>query len=120
MIQAPNRGTRKCETCIHFTDMRSEWNGTPNLKWDDPGYRSPTYIDASGKGLSGPAAGLCEWKCPPILKRILWGEWGERTVAATDWCHCWETTRGFSVLATQSLLCGSETPALPRPNGETP
>ena len=81
MPAAPNRGKRKCETCAVFTDKRDEWRGTPNLCWDDPNYKPNRYIDGDG---------LCEWKCPPILKDILWSQWNKRVVKLDDWCHCWE------------------------------
>lgn len=75
MPSAPNRGNRKCETCLHFTDMREEWKGR--------------YVQ-NPRSSSYNAHGYCEWKCPPILARLLWGEWGQRVVGLDEWCHCWE------------------------------
>jgi hypothetical protein len=89
---APNRGHRKCETCIHFTDKRDEW-------------KDKYVVHPHRNNYS--AAGYCEWKCPPIMARILWGEWSQRTVALDDWCHCWEDVTGVSILSNQ-LLIGSK------------
>lgn len=89
MPSAPNRGNRKCETCIHFTDKRDELKG----KY----VQHPHRNDYS-------AAGICEWKWPPILARLLWGEWGQRTVAVDDWCHCWESNSHTSALSSQLVI----------------
>lgn len=117
MPDAPNRGQRKCETCLLFTDKREKWNRDCVLDACEckaarkefgralcEHYKSPAYIDTSGKDLSGPAAGWCEWKCPPILKHVLWGQWDKRLVAATDWCHCWEPQPGFKPIGDQPQI----------------
>ncbi len=75
MPSAPNRGNRKCATCLHFTDMREEWK--------DKYVQNP-------RGNASSAHGCCEWKCPPILARLLWSEWGQHVVGLDEWCHCWE------------------------------
>lgn len=104
---ADHRGSRRCDTCQFFRDRRKDWAGTPNLKWNDPDYRSPTYIDTSGHNLSGSAAGTCDWNPPPILRSLLWSQGRWTLVAASDWCHSWESQREFTDLVVDQQRLSS-------------
>lgn len=105
MTNAPARGARKCGSCAFYTSKEEEWN--KECKLDRcacktagkefgialcENYKGRTYIDTSSHyDVGGPITGLCEWKCPPILRKILWGEFGNRYVNKdASWCHCWQ------------------------------
>jgi hypothetical protein len=105
MPEAPNRGPRKCGTCIHYKteeDYLKEGCKLPVCKCRSEGktfgialcehYKPQVFLDHSNhRDLGGPITGLCEWKCPPILRKLLWGQWQYRQVNKDgSWCHCWE------------------------------
>jgi hypothetical protein len=104
-MSAPNRGRRKCATCVHYTDKRDEWERTCKLDYCEckakgkefgiascPNWTPKRFIDTSDHGdIGGYPTGYCEWKCPPILRKITWDQWKYRLVNADgSWCHCWE------------------------------
>lgn len=109
IMQAPNRGKRLCLTCIHFTDKRDDWKAGCKLQLCEcaadnikqgrsenhgialcPNYKHQTFIDTSNLRISGHVAGHCEWKCPAVLREVLYHQWSQRLVGEGDWCHCWE------------------------------
>ena len=119
MPQAPNRGERKCRTCIHYTDVTHELEAGCELEVCKcraegktfgialcPNYRSQKFLDHSNHGdIGGPITGYCEWKCPPILRKLLWGEQRYRAVNADgSWCHCWEPSPEVQVLGERIAL----------------
>lgn len=111
---APNRGPRKCGTCIHYTSHEEEWNSTCKLDRCEcqiqgkefgraycDNYKSPSYIDTSNhRDIGGYPTGYCEWKCPPILRKILWDQFQYRLVNKDgSWCHCWEPVKQHDLLS---------------------
>lgn len=104
MPQAPNRGKRKCGTCALYEPMEGLEDGcyldlcecrakgkTFGIAMC-PHFKPCRYIDHSNhRDIGGPITGTCGWKPPPILRKLLWGEWKYRLVNADgSWCHCWE------------------------------
>lgn len=109
MSTAPNRGQRKCATCAFYTDQEdywkrdcAKWAAEPNPDCrcqlegkepsrDCPDFKYRTYLDTSNHGdIGGHPTGMCEWKSPPILRKLLWGQWNYRLVNKDgSWCHCW-------------------------------
>lgn len=105
------RGKRQCKTCLYYMDRP---------EWQDDGCKLPVcecrsqdklfgialcenyvpqqYIDASGMCLEGSATGMCGWKAPPVLTKVLWYEGRYRAVNKdTSWCHCWEEQRELTI-----------------------
>lgn len=119
MTSAPNRGVRKCKTCIHYTDITADIEAGCKLaackcRAEDktfgialcPNYRQPLFLDHSNhRDIGGPITGYCEWKCPPILRKLLRGEFQYRAVNADgSWCHCWEPVNSVKTIEVLGRL----------------
>jgi|SRR6187402_3518887 len=124
MSQAPSRGARKCGSCAFYTSKEEEWEKDCKLDRCScktagkefgralcANYKGATYIDTSNHGdIGGHPTGYCEWKCPPILRKLLWGEFGNRYVNKDgSWCHCWQAVTSGPTIAGLKMI---ETPAV--------
>lgn len=112
MPEAPCRGERKCGTCALYTSKEEDWAAgcklascECRLRAEGFGialckhYKPQTFIDRSNHDFDGPATGYCEWKCPPILRKVLWSEWRWRLVNKdTSWCHEWTPLKPISTI----------------------
>jgi hypothetical protein len=133
MSQAPARGARKCGSCAFYTSKEDEWN--KECKLDRcacktagkefgialcPNHTGKTYIDTSNHhDIGGPVTGLCEWKCPPILRKLLWGEFSNRYVNKDgSWCHCWQEQSAGSMIDSLRQI-DATTLAISPPNSDT-
>ena len=118
-MTAPNRGERKCGSCAFYTDKQEEWAAGCKLAVCEcraqdktfgialcENYKSRTYLDTSNHGdIGGFPTGYCEWKCPPILRKILWDQFGNRLVNADgSWCHCWEPVKPVTTLDAPKII----------------
>lgn len=113
----PNRGQRKCATCVHYTSQEDEWNNDCSLVRCEckiqgkefgrafcKNYKSKTYLDTSNHGdIGGYPTGICEWKCPPILRKLLYNQFQYRLVNKDgSWCHCWELVKQYDLLSDKT------------------
>lgn len=120
MSTAPNRGGRKCGTCLHYADIQHELEAGCKLAMCEcraqdktfgialcPNYKNPRYLDHSNHGdIGGRITGYCEWKCPPVMRHLLQDQWQYRAVNADgSWCHCWEPVNPPTTIPT--ILAGA-------------
>ena len=125
MPYAPTRGKRKCGTCAFYTHKLDEWEKDCKLAVCEclaqdkhfgralcKNYMSRVYLDMSNHGdIGGQATGYCEWKCPPILRKLLWDQFQYRLVNAdASWCHCWTSLGKVTELPGFVALIEAGTP----------